>query len=107
MAEAEQKHRHELEKVANAAETEVQKSFQYAEENRIQGIFASDRRGQFLGVLVSMLALIFAAFTAYIGSHWSISVAFLSLPVLGMVKALRQPSSTKVPSDEQTSDTKK
>jgi hypothetical protein len=36
------------------------------------------------------------------GAHWSVPIAFLSLPVLGMVKALRSSPNDHHPSDKDT-----
>lgn len=49
------------------------------------------KRGQFLGAVVSIVALGGAMYTAYIGAHWSVSVAFVGLTILGIVRALVRP----------------
>jgi uncharacterized membrane protein len=100
MAEAEQKHRHLSEATANEAECRVRYVFQNTEQERIQGVFQSDRRGQYLGALVSLASLAGAAFTVHANGHWSVAIAFLSLPVMSTVKALRQPSDGKHPTDK-------
>lgn len=77
MAEAEQLHRHEYEKhgmVATASEA---------------------RHGQFLGALVSCLAIGSAAYTSSIGAHWAVSAALVGIPVLGLVRAIVRPRGPK------------
>lgn len=96
MAESEQRHRHDIERLAIETDTANQREFQVAETARINGIFLSDRRGQYLGAFVSILAIFGAVISVYIHTYWAIPIAFLSLPVMGMVKALRRHASTKV-----------
>jgi len=103
MAESEQRHRHDMERMAIEADTSNQREFQLAETSRIAGIFKSDRRGQYLGATVSIIAISSAVAAVYFHAHWSVPIAFLSLPVMGMVKALRQHATTKTQTDEQTS----
>ena len=79
MAELEQGHRHEYEK---------------------EGMVASTKeagRGQFLGALVSCLAIGAAAYTASIHAHWAVSTALVGIPVLGLVRAIVRPRAPKPP----------
>lgn len=101
MAEAEQSHRHALESKALEADASVRITFQGTEDARIKGVFASDRRGQYLGTIVSLSAIVAAVATAVMGIAWYVPIAFLSLPVMGMVKALRAPAGTQaVPAEK-------
>lgn len=70
MAETEQTHRVAMETAALDAE------------------IADQRRGQWLGASVAILCVLAAAFSAYHGAPWQVTVAFLGVPVLGIVKAL-------------------
>ena len=70
MAEAEQKHRIEMEQRGLAAE------------------ISDTKRGQFLGTLIAAVALIAAAYCATIGAPWIVSVALVSIPIMGVVKAI-------------------
>lgn len=45
------------------------------------------RIGQVLGFVVSIAAICGAAWTAWIGAHWSVSVAMVSVPITSIVKA--------------------
>lgn len=73
MAEAEQAHRLEYEKTGLVASTR------------------EARLGQIVGGLLSFVALGGAIYTAHIGAPWQVSVAFLSLPIMGLVRALIRP----------------
>jgi uncharacterized membrane protein len=95
MAEAEMRHRQSMELQANASDISTREILSHAEDHRIKGILQNERIGQLLGGLVSIGALVGAGYTAYLGVHWSIPVAFVSLPVLGMVKALRSGRSSQ------------
>lgn len=70
MAETEQNHRIAMETAALTAEV------------------ADQRRGQWLGAAVAILCVLAAAFSAHLGAPWQVPVAFLGVPVLGIVKAL-------------------
>ncbi len=45
-------------------------------------------RGQYIGMGISILALFGAGITALMGAHPTVSIALVSLPVLGIIKAL-------------------
>lgn len=70
MAEQEQAHRVEFEKRALTA------------------TIADKRRGQWMGWIVAIAAVAGAIWTAANGAAWQVSVALVSVPVLGIVKAL-------------------
>lgn len=73
MAESEQAHRIEYEKA---------------------GVLATARearRGQYLGAAISLAAIVAAAVSAGMGAHWAVSVAFVGVPVLGLVRAIVRP----------------
>lgn len=75
MAEKEQEHRIEYEKVGLSA------------------TISESRRGQYLGSVVSLIAVIGAIYAAHIGAHWSVSIALVGVPVLGLVRAIIRPRS--------------
>lgn len=70
MAETEQNHRLDMEQRGLTAE------------------ISDTRRGQFLGALIAVVALGAAAYSAAIGAHWSVSVALVGIPLMGVVKAI-------------------
>lgn len=88
LAEKEQEHRQALEKAAIQSDVDVKASFQTSEKFRLESIFKSDRRGQYLGAFVSTIALAGAIACALNGVSWQVSIALVGLPVLGMVNAL-------------------
>jgi uncharacterized membrane protein len=69
MAEAEQAHRHALERS------------QISDERRIL------QTGQLAGLCVSVLSIGGAIVTALHGAHWSVSVALVSVPMASIVRA--------------------
>ena len=73
MAESEQAHRIEYEKAGVLATTREAK------------------RGQYLGAAISLASIIAAAVSAGMGAHWAVSVAFVGVPVLGLVRAIVRP----------------
>lgn len=70
MAEQEQSHRIECEKVQMTA------------------MIADTRRGQFLGAVVAILALLGAVLNSYLGGPWQVSMALVGVPIAGVVRAL-------------------
>lgn len=70
MAELEQAHRHQ------------------AENSMLEADKSVIRRGHWLGFCVSISAIGASAFTAWIGAHWSVSVALVGLPITAIVKDL-------------------
>lgn len=70
MAEREQTHRIEAEKAAISAEIK------------------DTKRGQWLGALIPVIAVCGAIYTAFLGASPWVSIALVSVPVLGMVKAI-------------------
>lgn len=87
MAEIEQQHRHEQESKAISSELTTRDLLQATEKARIEGVMRSDKRGQYLGAAVSILAIAGAIYTA--GTQPYVAAALIGLPILGIVKALR------------------
>lgn len=100
MAEIEQRHRHEQESKAISSELVTREILQGTEKVRIEGVMRSDKRGQYLGAAVSILAISGAIYTAPTQPY--VAVALISLPILGIVKALRN-SPTQLPADKHSS----
>lgn len=73
MAEKEQAHRIEYEKIS------------------LDATVHESRRGQIFGAIISVVAIGGAIFTAYIGAHWAVSVSLAGVPVLGIVRAIVRP----------------
>jgi uncharacterized membrane protein len=70
MAEAEQRHRIEYERIGQMA------------------AIADTKRGHYLGAAISIAAVVGAGWTSYEGAPWQVSVAFLSVPVFAVIRAM-------------------
>ena len=57
-----------------------------------QAIFAQiqdTQRGHYIGAFIAALAIGASVYTAYIGAHWSVSVALVSLPIAAIINSIR------------------
>jgi len=70
MAELEQAHRIEMERIGQ------------------EGSIKDTRRGQCLGATIAIAAMTGAVVAAALGAHWSVSVALVGVPIMGVVKAI-------------------
>lgn len=104
MAEGEAAHRRDAEQKQLDADIALRNAMAETERRRIDGVFQSDKIGQILGAVVSATAILTAGGTTVVGLvygidsqwYWAIPVALVSLPVLGMVKAIRsRPAPTR------------
>lgn len=77
MTEQEQAHRLASESAALDANIQASRETQ-----------AQAKRGQTAGAFVSILAILSAIVSAWLGAHPTVSIALVSVPILGMVKAL-------------------
>lgn len=77
MAEREQEHRIQSEQIALQTNAEATKA-------EIQAA----KRGSWMGFSISLLAIGGAIYTVAVGAHWSVSVALVSVPVMGAVRTL-------------------
>ncbi|MDP2821706.1 MAG: DUF2335 domain-containing protein [Sulfuritalea sp.] len=77
MTEQEQAHRLAAESAALNANIQANREAQ-----------AQAKTGQFAGAIVSILAILSAIASAWLGAHPTVSIALVSVPILGMVKAL-------------------
>jgi len=108
MAEGEIQHRRAVETQQVNVDIQAQARYADIEHDRIKGIFGSDALGQKLGACVSCVALLAAAGTAVLGvmyppdsvAYWTIPVACVSLPVLGMVQAITAKRAKPPPMDK-------
>lgn len=75
------------ERIMAMVETEQAHRIRY-ESNRLAALASDTMRGQYIGMGISILALVGAGVTVWLGAHPAVSIAFVSLPVLGIIKAL-------------------
>lgn len=57
------------------------------EEKALPENFRALKRGQYFGAAISIIALILAALTSYLGAHPTVSIALVSVPVFAVAKA--------------------
>lgn len=89
MAEREQAVRHNLEDMAQRADIRHRDEVLKAQRDNARGIFVSDGLGQVLGWVLATVCAGLAAYTALQGVHPAIPIAFLTLPIASVIRALR------------------
>jgi uncharacterized membrane protein len=57
------------------------------ESQALQAVKGDNKRGHYIGAVVCLLAVGGAIYTTYIQAYWPIPIAFVSLPVVAMIKA--------------------
>ena len=68
---------------------EQEQAHRIAHDNQALGAEIKDtKRGHLLGALISVVSIAASVFTAYIGVHWSVSVALVGLPIAAMVASI-------------------
>lgn len=77
MAASEQAHRIELEKLTLQANISAQ---------NLEG--SAIKRGHYLGAAVSITSIVASVTAAYLGAHWSVSVALVGVPLMSAVRAI-------------------
>lgn len=92
MAEADQRHRIESERSELQSNIDHRASLQALQESNSRNVFRSDMAGQILGGSVALSALGAAIYSVTAGSPWGVTVAFVSLPVAAIIKAIRSKS---------------
>lgn len=89
MAEREQAARHNLEDMAQRADIRHRDELVQSQRANARGIFFSDALGQTLGFIIAAACVAGAIYTAVQGAPAAVSIAFLTLPVASVIKALR------------------
>lgn len=77
-------------RILKMAENEQRARINY-DRDGLSATTAEARRGQYLGATISGVAIVGAVITGVMGAPAAIPVAFLSVPVLGIVRALIKP----------------
>lgn len=90
LVDHQQEHRHAQERTKLDADIRLQAEQIKFAQLQAKGAIRSDLLSQAVAGTLGLTALGLAAFTAWIGAHWSVSIALVSLPVVGMVQAIRQ-----------------
>lgn len=89
MAEREQAARLNLDDMAHRADVRHRDELVASQRASARGVFVSDACGQALGFVLAAGCVAGAVYTAIIGAHPSVSIAFLALPIASVIKALR------------------
>jgi uncharacterized membrane protein len=84
MAEMEQQHRMGIERDTLRANIEVQAANIAAQKMEYKAI----SRGHWIGAVVSALSILAASVTAWNGAHPIVSVAFVGIPLMSVVRAI-------------------
>jgi uncharacterized membrane protein len=89
MAETEQHHRIAMERQAMDQDHKHRDEVTKAQAENVRWVMRSDLAGQALGGLVALAAISAAVYSIWAGAHWAVTVAFVSLPVAAIIKAVR------------------
>lgn len=89
MAEREQAARLNLDDLAQRADIRHREELVASQRASARGVFLSDACGQTLGFILAAGCVAGAIYTAVIGAHPSVSIAFLALPIASVIRALR------------------
>ncbi len=79
-------------RIVAMAEKEQTHRIEYEKEG-LTATVKETKRGQILGAIISIVAVLGAIYTASIGSHWIVSMVLVGIPVLGIVRAITKPGS--------------
>ncbi|MCL2656852.1 MAG: hypothetical protein FWD62_05410 [Betaproteobacteria bacterium] len=58
------------------------------ERTHLAAVVSDTQRGHYIGLLISLAAIGGALATAFLGAHWSVSVALVGIPILGIIRAI-------------------
>lgn len=90
MAEREQAHRHQLAESEQRADIRHRDEVLAAQDGATKAVFRSDALGQVLGALIAAGCVGGAIYNTAIGGPVMATIAFVSLPVASIIKAVRQ-----------------
>jgi uncharacterized membrane protein len=95
MAEREQAHRMNIEDMSTRADIRHRDEVVAAQRENAKGVFRSDLAGQFLGWTIGLICVGGAIYTATLGVTPAIPIALVGLPVVSIIKAIRNGSNGK------------
>jgi uncharacterized membrane protein len=75
------------ERILGMVEAEQQHRITH-ESTVLQAQMGDNRRRNWLGAGIAFTAIAASVFTAYIGTHWSVSVALVGLPIAAIVSSI-------------------
>lgn len=89
MAELEQKHRVTMERDAMDSDHQHRNEVIAAQRENARSVFRSDMAGQVLGASIALGCVGGAIYSVYAGANPWVPIAFVSIPVAGIIKAVR------------------
>lgn len=89
MAEREQNHRLSMEREAMEADHRHRNEVIAAQQKNAKSVFRSDMVGQLLGGAIALGCVAGAIVSVLYNAHPTVTIAFVSLPVVGIIKAVR------------------
>lgn len=87
--------------VPNGAErifkmTEAEQAHRITFENTgLVAAIAEAKRGQLLGASISIVSLVSAIISVYLGAHWTVTALLVGVPIMGLAKAIVDSRSQK------------
>lgn len=90
MASDQAQHRREMERMALAADSSARDNQLQVEHQRIQGTIVTDRLGMILGWIVALACVAGAIWSAFADKPSVVTVAFLGLPIAGIINSIRK-----------------
>lgn len=89
MAEREQNARITLDQTQLEADIEHRTQMAAIQRRVHTGSFVSDYLGQFFGLVIALCCIAAAVYAGIFQGNWIVAAVFLSLPVVGMIQAVR------------------
>ena len=89
MAENEQNHRTAMAKLTLSSDIKHRDDVHQAQQTNAKAANRSAMVGQYFGGVVGAGCVVGAMYSVYAGAHPVVAIAFVSLPVVGMIKAVR------------------
>lgn len=89
MAEKEQNARIALDQAQLEADVEHRAEMARMQKRVHTGSFISDYLGQFFGFVIALCCLVGAGYAGIMQGNWLVAAVFLSLPVAGIIQAVR------------------
>jgi len=58
------------------------------EQAHLNALAGDTRRGHYIGLAISVASIAGAVYAASLGAHWSVSIALVGVPILGIIRAI-------------------
>lgn len=58
------------------------------EKAHLNALAGDTRRGHYIGLAISVASIAGAVYAASLGAHWSVSIALVGVPILGIIRAI-------------------